>query len=169
MDTVNWGFPEKLGNRNDCITTETYVRARIHQQYFGEFIGKEVLIRNSNGLDCYGTLNFQNKGELFIIKGMTGYKGHEELVSTTPLKSEIVHLSICDYNTVRINELDQLEGWINKRPSIKHRKWTKFWKIVSFGLIQRKQRTDYHYKQQTMTITEFNDLIKRKYNTVTNT
>ncbi len=72
---VSWRFTDKLKNYQfigmvevfgfDTIGYSTYIKAKVIQQYRGEYLGAEILILHKTVIDCNGSIPYKSVGEKF--------------------------------------------------------------------------------------------------------
>lgn len=150
-DTADWYY------HSEFVRSETYVRAKLLRQYKGGHIGHNVLIKNAEGFLCETSLSSDKLGTKYIIKGFASKK-IKELRSDLDTSILFITLSMCDNSQLELLD-NVVEGWINKCPPRKYAKWSEFWRIVSFGLIKRREKDSFDFKRQKMSFEEIDELL----------
>ncbi len=147
----------------DPSSDYAFTVVKIINQFAGKFVGNEIKIIESKGYECFTGLRYKNIGDRLVVKGSISdvseyvYRDREK---EWP-KEDILALSLCATNQLYIDG-DYVKGWITKNKWNKWHRWSSLIKRITFGLIERKDKTDKQFELQKIKLDIFLTLLKDK-------
>jgi hypothetical protein len=139
---------------------------KILKQYSGKNYRQEIRIIDSKGFECFTRIFYRNIGDKFIVKGVIAdineYIFYMDWDKKLP-KEDILVLPICINHQLQFDG-NIVSGTISKNRSHRWWLWNKFFRKISFGLINTdKERKGWKaFAPQQMTIEKFERKLKRR-------